>query len=47
VIAKGEKVGALYLCASNIDSSISLASIGVDTALWNHRLGNMSEKGCR
>jgi hypothetical protein len=26
VIAKGEKVGTLYLCTGNTDSSISLAS---------------------
>jgi hypothetical protein len=45
VIAKGEKVGTLYLCIGNTDSSISLASTGVDTALWNHRIGHMSEKG--
>jgi hypothetical protein len=45
VIAKGEKVGTLYLCTGNIDSSISLASTRVDTTLWNHRLGNMNEKG--
>jgi hypothetical protein len=45
VIEKGEKVGTLYLCTGNTDSSISLASTGVDTTLWNHRLGHMSEKG--
>jgi hypothetical protein len=45
VIAKGEKVGTLYLCAGNTDSSISLASTRVDTTLWHHRLGHMSEKG--
>jgi hypothetical protein len=45
VIVKGEKVGTLYLCTGNTDSSISLASTGVDTTLWNHRLGHMSEKG--
>jgi hypothetical protein len=45
VIAKGEKVGTLYLCTGNIDSYISLASTGVETALWHHRLGHMSEKG--
>jgi hypothetical protein len=33
VIAKGEKVGTLYLCIGNTNSSISLASTGVDTAL--------------
>jgi hypothetical protein len=45
VIGKGEKVGTLYLCTGNTDSSISLASMRVDTTLWNHRLGHMSEKG--
>jgi hypothetical protein len=30
VIVKGEKVGTLYLCTSNTDSSISLAFTGVD-----------------
>jgi hypothetical protein len=45
VIEKGEKVGTLYLCTCNTESSISLASTGVDTTLWNHRLGHMSDKG--
>jgi hypothetical protein len=47
VIEKGEKVGTLYLCTGNTNSSISLASTGVDTALWHHRLGHMSEKGMK
>jgi hypothetical protein len=38
VIAKGEKVGTLYLCTGNTYSSISLTSTGVDTTLWHHRL---------
>jgi hypothetical protein len=45
VIEKGEKVGTLYLCTGNTNSSISLASTRVDTTLWHHRIGNMSEKG--
>jgi hypothetical protein len=45
VTAKGEKVGTLYLCIGNIDSSMSLYSTGVDKTLWHHRLGHMSEKG--
>ena len=45
MIVKGEKVGTLYLCTGNTDSSISLSSTGVDTTLWHHRLGHMSEKG--
>jgi hypothetical protein len=45
VIVKGEKVGTLYLFIGNTDSSITLASTGVDTTLWHHRMGHMSEKG--
>ena len=45
VIAKGDKVGTLYLCNANVDFSIDLASIGVDAAMWHHRLGHMTEKG--
>jgi hypothetical protein len=45
VMEKGEKVATLYLCIVNVDSSMSLASTGVDTTLWHHRLGHMSEKG--
>jgi hypothetical protein len=45
VIEKGEKVGTLYLCTGNTNSYISLASTRVDTTLWHHRLGHMSEKG--
>jgi hypothetical protein len=45
VIKNGEKVGTLYLCTGNIDSSISLAFTSVDTTLWHRRLGHMSEKG--
>jgi hypothetical protein len=45
VIAKGEKVGTLYLCTGNTESSTSLASTGLDTSLWHHRLGHISEKG--
>jgi hypothetical protein len=45
VIAKGEKVGTLCLCTGNTESSISLASTGVDTKMWHHMLGHMSEKG--
>jgi transposase InsO family protein len=35
----------LYLCIGNTESSISLASTRVDTTLWHHRLGHISEKG--
>ena len=33
------------VCNDNADFSIALASTGVDTTLWHHRLGHMSEKG--
>jgi hypothetical protein len=45
VMEKGEKVGTLYLCIVDANSSISLASKGVDTKLWNHKIGYVSEKG--
>lgn len=45
VVAKGEKVGTLYLCNGNANFSIDLISARVDTTLWHHRFGNMSEKG--
>jgi len=45
VIAKGEKVGTLYLCNGISNFVNALTSIGEDMALWNHRLGHMSEKG--
>jgi hypothetical protein len=45
VIDKGEKVGTLYLCIANTDSSISLASTGVDKKIWHRSLGHMSEEG--
>ena len=45
VIAKGDRIGTLYLCPHNTDYYISVASIEIHVALWHHRLGHMSEKG--
>ena len=45
VIAKGDRIGMLYLCPHNTDYSISVASTETSAALWHHRLGHMSEKG--
>ena len=45
VVAKGDKVGTLYLCKGTTDSSIALAFSGTNATLWHHRLGHMSEKG--
>ena len=47
VIAKGEKVGTLYLCNGISNFVNALTSTGEDTTLWHHRLGNMSEKGMK
>ena len=45
VIAKGDRVGKLYLCPHNTDYYISVASTEIGAALWHYRLGHMSEKG--
>ena len=47
VIAKGEKVGTLYLYNGISNSVNVLTSKGADAALWHHRLGHMSEKGMK
>ena len=47
VIAKGKKVGTLYLCNGISNSVNALTSKGADAALWHHRLGHMSEKGMK
>ena len=38
VIAKGEKVGTLYLCNGISNSVNALTSKGADAELWHHRL---------
>ena len=45
VIAKGNRIGTLYLCPHNTDYSISVASTEIGAALCDHKLGHMSEKG--
>ena len=45
MITKGEKLGTLYLCTRNANSSITLAATGADTTLWHYRLEHMSDKG--
>ena len=45
VIAKGDRIGTLYLCPHNADYSISVDFTEIGVALWHHRLGHMSEKG--
>ena len=51
VIAKGDRIGTLYLCPHNTDYSMYVASTKTGASretgavLWHHRLGHMSEKG--
>ena len=45
VIAKGNRIGTLYLCPHNTYYSIYVASTEIGAALWHHSLGHMSEKG--
>jgi len=45
VIAKGEKVGTLYLCNGMSNYVNASTSIGEITTLWHHMIGHMSEKG--
>ncbi|KAH9294173.1 hypothetical protein KI387_040625 [Taxus chinensis] len=47
VVARGKKVGTLYLSTVSTDPSSILATTGIDTTLWHHRLGHMSEKGMK
>ena len=58
VVAKGEKVGTLYLCTGNTYSTLAATNINnavkatinvaiTDLVVWNHRLGHMSEKGIK
>ena len=45
VIAKGEKVGTLYLCNGISNYVNALTSTRENMELWHHRLEHMSEKG--
>ena len=45
VIAKGDRIGTLYLCPHNTDYSIYVASTETGTTLWHHRISHMNEKG--
>ena len=58
VIAKGAKVGTLYLCTGNTHSTLVATDIDnagkatvnvarTDSVMWHHRLGHMSEKGMK
>ena len=46
VLAHGKKTGTLYMTSSPRDT-IVVAEASIDTSLWQHRLGHMSEKGMK
>ena len=43
VLARGKKPGTLYMTSSPRDT-IAVAEASIDTCLWHHRLGYISEK---
>lgn len=57
-VARGDKVGTLYLCIGNTYSTlaatetvatetITIDVVGIERKLWHHRIGHMSEKGMK
>ena len=50
VLARGKKTGSLYMTSSPRDT-IAIADAGIDTSidtsLWHHKLGHISEKGMK
>ena len=45
-MAREKKTGTLYITLSPRDT-IVVADASIDTTLWHHRLGHMSEKGMK
>lgn len=45
VIAKGDKVGNLYVVETNDEVGAAMIFVDSDAALWHQRLGHMSKKG--
>ena len=45
-MAHGKKTGTLYMTSSPRDT-VAIAEASIDTSLWHHRLGHMSEKGMK
>ena len=46
VLARGKKTGTLYMTSSP-RHTIGIAEVSIDTSLWYHKLGHMSEKGMK
>ncbi|KAH9304473.1 hypothetical protein KI387_008877, partial [Taxus chinensis] len=45
VVARGKKVGTLYLSTCITDSFSVLSTSDSDASMWHNRLGHMSQKG--
>ena len=45
-MAHGKKTGTLYMTSSPRDT-ITIVDASIDTSLWYHRLGHISEKGMK
>ena len=45
-MARGKKIGTLYMTSSPRDT-IAVVEANIDTSLWHHRLGHISEKGMK
>ena len=45
IIAKGDKVGNLYVVETNDEVGDVMTDVDSDAALWHQRLGHMSKKG--
>ena len=45
-MARGKKTDILYM-ASSLRDTIAVTEASIDTNLWHHRLGHMSEKGMK
>ena len=45
IIAKGDKVGSLYVVETNDEVGAVMTVVDSDAALWHQRLGHMSKKG--
>ena len=43
VLARGKKAGTLYMTSCPRDT-IAIVDASIDTSLWHHKLGHMSEK---
>ncbi|RVW80914.1 Retrovirus-related Pol polyprotein from transposon TNT 1-94 [Vitis vinifera] len=46
VLARGKKAGTLYMTSCPRDT-IAIVDASIDTSLWHHKLGHMSEKGMK